>query len=362
MKFAKIIFFICVIGICSALERATTKSEAKSEAEYTASTKSLRVVTGYKEMSSNSNALDSTVYAENFPVDIKIGYAKSFSTILQMTLLKTNSFLSGIPFYAKDGVSLTTPVMKNFLKLPNTNTFYIPYNTITEGCSFHSNMMDTTELYAKIKCPLNNSNGTAMLVMSFTNIGDDYQSQQKVLLIQQVIDSGKSSRKQMINGELMKVNMAVYGVNNAKGNIESINKSDAEVKKAKIASITALKTELTKLQAELNGLKKKKITLSNDLQNIKTKQNDLSIKKKSKITIKISLLANIETMAGKITSKDIIGDLTKKQADNMDLLKYWLQGSVYHRMITGAEKDALIGLVAKDTQFDTKVTELFFPQ
>jgi hypothetical protein len=311
--------------------------------------------------SSKAYKLEDEVYAQNFEVTVHIG-TLSLDTKIQMTLLKTDSFLSGIPFYSTAKIAdFNTPIMKNFLKYSDDHSFYLPYNTITESCDFTCNMMDSKELYSKIKCPLNNTNGTSMMTMIFKKIGNDYNSVQKVLLIKQIIDNGKTSRKNYVSSQFMQINMAVYGVNEADKRMKSISQSDAEIKAAKLASIKSLRLSIETYTTQLLALKAKKITLSNDLQNIKTKNSELDANKKTKIATKISLIVTIATLESKITAKDLIAELEKKNVKNMDLLKYWLDGSVYHRIISESEMTGLVGKASKP-HFDKEVTNFFFPQ
>jgi hypothetical protein len=363
MKFAKIIFFICVIGICSvsALGRAATKSEA----EYTATTKSLRIRTGYKEMNflQGDKSLEASVYQKNWPVKIRIG-TEEFLTELQMPLLKLGSFLAGIPFYEKNGVQMSKSVMvKNFLKL-NANTFYLPFNTISGQCFFMGGMMDgSKDDYSSLKCPMSNANGSnEMMVIYFTEVAGDYMDLQKFMFINQRIGMGQNDRKSFINEVFAKVNSAMYGVMSAQYNIDRINKSDADIKKLKLAGIAEMKVQLEKLLKDLIGLKSRKVVLSAELQTLKTTEANVQKKKTDKSTLKVSLEATIATLKDSMTSAQKIAKMTKEQGENMALLNYWLQGSVYHRMITEVEKGSLIGMVAKNTEFTTKITDLFFPQ
>jgi hypothetical protein len=286
---------------------------------------------------------------------VQIGSDK-IDTSLQMTLLKTNSFLSGIPFYSKTPVNFNTPLMKNFLKL-NENTFYIPYNTISESCAFYSSMIDTKEAFSKIKCSLNNSNGTNMLVIAFKTNNNSSMEQHKMLFCQQYIEKGRNSRKNFITSEFENINNAAYDVSYVQDQITMILKSEAEVKAAKEATIQGLKVKIASLTIELATARAKKVKISNDLQSVKTSASDIRSKIKANIAIKISLLTTIEVLKTKITGTSIIDQMTKKQESDMTFLKYWLNGSVYHRVISESEMTALITMAGEKTSFVGKVND-----
>lgn len=251
--------------------------------------------------------------------------------------------------------------MKNFLGL-NANTFYIPFNTITESCSFRSSVVDSNELASRIKCPLNNLNGTTMLIITFSTLGTGFMDQHKVLYIQQFINKGINSRKEFITTQFSNINNAAYDVSMCQEDIENMIKSDADVKAKKLASINTLTIQISTLEAQLAVLKSKKIALSKDLQNIKTTGSDITINKKANIAIKIALLTTIETLKTKITGGDIITQMTTKQTSDMTFLKYWLQGSIYHRITKESEVATLIGLANDKSQFVTQINDFFFPQ
>jgi hypothetical protein len=306
--------------------------------------------------------LQASVFSRNFPVIIKIG-DKEIKTELQMPLLKLGSFLSGIPFYEKAGVQLTESHMKNnFIKL-NANTFYLPFNTISNQCYFIGGMMNgEPDDYSSLKCTLSNSsNSNLMMIIYFTEVAMDYMDDQRFMFINQKIGQGQNDRRSFIYNEFYKINSAVYGVGKAQYSIARINKSDADIKKLKIDDINEKKAQLEKLTKYLNGLKATKVTLSIALQAIQTKEGDVHKERTTKSTTKASLEAAILTLKSSMTTQQKLDKMTKEQGENMALLNYWLQGSVFYRLITEAEKGSLIGMV-KAPEFTTKVTDLFFPQ
>jgi hypothetical protein len=247
--------------------------------------------------------LQTSVYQKNFPVIINIG-TENFTTELQMPLLKLESFLSGIPFYEKGGVQMIKPIMvKNFLKL-NANTFYLPFNTISNQCFFMGGVTyGSKDEHLSIKCPLSNASGSNdMMVISFTDVGNDFTDESRILFINQRITAGQESRKSFINKQFIEINQAVYRFKMAQRRIEDINKSDAEIKKLKLAGIAEKKAQMEKLLKDLVGLNSKKVVLSNELQSLKTTEAAVVKNRNEKSTLKVSLEATIATLKDSMTS------------------------------------------------------------
>lgn len=350
MKFAKVLFFICVIGII------TSRAVSKAEAEYTAATNALKLEVGYKEMFQNT--LESKMPFGNQQVQVVSGNSKATAT-LDLGLMDNGSFLSGIPFFFK-AASSEAVVTKNMVKL-NDKTWYIPFNTISKSCSFDSNIDSSVPLF--LTCFLANKNGTPVFKINFTGFSaTSRRDAMAVSIIANEFSEKQEARKSFISQKFKEVGYAIWYAMGYQDDIASIKKSDADILAKKKASIEKLKKQIAELTAKLQLLQKQKITLSGELQTVQTTKTETTVTKTKKITYKLSLEATIKTLESTVSSQAQIDALQATITKALKELEYWLQGAVYHRVINATEKTGLVGMKDNNSGFDQKVNDYFFPQ
>jgi hypothetical protein len=344
------LIFISVIAFCNTLER--TEAEAKAESQYTAATKALKLGAGYKEMFQFFNLEKDA--NKNYDVTLKVDGQK-FPCQLQMTLLNTNSFLSGIPFYTKAALPdlNSSPILKNFMKL-NDNSFYLPFNTIQGGLNWDFSFGGFTAY-------LSNNHGSTQLDIDFKTFAN-MDEEQHAFEVYNELDTRRRNRSISNNRHINNLNRALYQVRRAQFKIDNIRKSEAEFRKSKMESIAKLKLEIETSEKRLKELSTQKISVSNLLQTSKNSQGEMTIKLKNMTLKKKNMEQTIQTLKSKISSQQIITDLGRKMTGDMDLLKYWIQGSIYHRIITENEKNQLLSSVLDDKKFDSMLNGYFFPQ
>ena len=354
MKFAKVLFFVCVIGICAAaaIERATSKAAA----EYTAATAALKYETGYKEMFQNTFEIPSP---GNQKVSVQIGTAK-VETVLDNVLLGTGSFLSGIPFFF--ATTPTSPVVTNNMVKFNEKTWYIPFNTISNACNV--SQANDPNIKNFMTCMLSNKNGPQVLKIFFLELKNqnDFMSKMTVNTSANDISSKKQARGSFISKKFGDVGSGLMYTMQFQQSIAQIQKNDADVLAAKKASIEKLKKQIAELTAKLVLLQKQKTTLSSELQTVQTTKSETFNKRQKKVTYRISLEATIKTLESSISTASQITALETTIATALKELEYWLQGSIYHRVINTAEKAGLLAIKNDNTQFDAKINDYFFPQ
>jgi len=275
-----------------------------------------------------------------------------------MTFLKGNSFLSGIPFYSDSAVDFSKSILKNFLKT-NNQSFYLPFNTLSNGCFFQGGY--GADAPTMLKCSLDNKNGSSMISIIFANIEGGSNEEMIIMNIANLLNLGQSTRKSFIITKFQEVNNAVYQAEYKKRLLASVQMKDADVKKAKEARIAEMKLQLAALVIQLSALNAKKITLSKDLQSIQTKASEVGVTKLEKTAKKQALLDNIKTLQKTKITKDVIKEYETKNTKNMELLKYWLDGSVYHRIISETEVAGMVAEASKES-FNDKLKGYFFPQ
>lgn len=356
MKFAKVLFFVCVIGICAAA--AIERASSKAATEYTAATNALRLEagSGYKEMFQNTN--QGRFDIGNRVVSLEVDNVK-VNAVYAADLLKGNSFFSGIPFY------FATPptsevVTKNMVKL-NEKTWYVPFNTISKDCEFTPNA-DTAEKMC-LSCNLQNKSGTPVFKFFFSDMNSDKRKDQMLVSATANVISGKSGeRKTFISNKFGEVADGLWEVTDYQEKIADIKKSDAEIKLRKETSIAKLKKQIAELTAKLALLQKQKTTLSGQLQTVQTTKSETINQRTKKITYRLSIEATIKTLSATISPAEQIKALTAAIEKALKELEYWLQGSIYHRVINATEKASLLAKKSENTVFDTMINDFFFPQ
>lgn len=346
MKFAKVLFFICAIGLCTAAERST----AEIAAEYRAETEALKVEVGYKEMFVRWTppAMPGVVglLDVNYPAKISVSgeQGQVIDATFQAQLLK-NGFASGIPFFSKNWAALNKGAFKHLVK-SNDNVYYLPFNTI--------NSVKTDE--ETIMFVIDNKFGPNTIIMNLPGVGD------KTPLIKGQIDTKQTTRQQHVRDNFQRVQWYAYYAKDAQEKIKKAQDSDAKKKTDMQTEITKLKTQLAQLKAKLVTLKTLQVTQSQSLQTSETKLSETTTKKTKKITEKISIEKTIKTLESKVSPQEVIKKLQADKEEAKKNLEYWLKGAVYHRVINESEKTGLLGMALQNDAFDKKVNDYFFPQ
>jgi len=277
---------------------------------------------------------------------------------LDMKMLET--FASGIPFTI---TGTKNDKVTNSLILKRDNFYYVPFSTIT-NCQYAM----SREKGAKfITCFLSNVNATQVLKITFKNLlGNELKDIQIPSSINQQILKVASQRKTEITNYYQEVlshaNNAIYYLEE----IENKKKEREQVVREKQEALGQLKVELRTLNEELTRLRQEyakksesnattkttittlyetKTTIIERIAYLKVLLNDLSIEK-SKITEKINYEA--------------------QKTEDKKLIKYWLQGAVYHRVVNMKEKEGLVVLIDNATpkfdDFVKSVNDYFHPQ
>lgn len=365
MKFAKVLFFICVIGICSAaaIERATSKAAA----EYTAATKAAKVEVGYKEFMqrfnpnapnpyANQNNIAPVAKPQNTLVNIETTQGTAKAMLDYTLLLNDKQFNSGIPFFFT-AVPTEAVILSNMVKLKE-NSYYIPHNTITQSCAIYKDFSDPNAK-KMLQCMISNKSGNFALKMIFDKqtIGIDV-----INIMATTMGSASGKRKTWISDKFRDVAEALTQTIYFQKQLSWIKSDDATIKAAKQASIDKVKLQIKTLEARLVALQANKVTLSGQLQTTQTTISETLTTKTKKITYKLSLEVTIKQLEQSISTKAQVEVLTKSVADALQKVTYWLDGSIYHRVINASEKTGLLGLINNNAAFDAKVNDYFFPQ
>lgn len=345
MKFAKVLFFICVIGICAALERTVSRAET----EYMASTKAARVKVGYKDLMMANTAQDG-IMDKNYNVRVQDNF-DFVDCELDVVLLKSGGFNSGIPFYFKNpSVTANKKVMANFLKIGDSaNNYYLPFNTISRNCEFNASMDPNVKL--NFSCNLENKNGVNVFKIFFqdldpTNMDHTFNAS----MVQQEIDNRQTDRRRHINTEFQRVTRAVMQASKIVRDIDNIKKSDQEVKAAKERLVADLKRQIAELQTTKTQLESKKQTQSLKVQQVQSEKTNNFNTKEKKISFRISLEKSIQTLEGGMATPALLDALKREIEENKTQLRYWLTGAVYHRVCSEAESSALFDLALDDAK------------
>ena len=130
-----------------------------------ASTKAARVKVGYKDLMMANTAQDG-IMDKNYNVRVQDNF-DFVDCELDVVLLKSGGFNSGIPFYFKNpSVTANKKVMANFLKIGDSaNNYYLPFNTISRNCEFNASMDPNVKL--NFSCNLENKNGVNVFKIFF---------------------------------------------------------------------------------------------------------------------------------------------------------------------------------------------------
>jgi hypothetical protein len=341
----------------ASLERTVSRVET----EYMAATKSANARVGYKDLMVMTNDIDKQLYEKNHPVRVMDNDGDFIDIELDVTGLKTKTVPSGIPFYVKDPNTLAGKrVAGNLLKAGTANNFYLPFSTIT-NCNYEESADPNVKPNAI--CDIENKNGANVITIYFTaysNTNDEHKSLTAMLVNE--FESNKMARRNFIMGEFSRVTRAAMNAKSVVTKINDAKKNDADLLAARKASIEKLIVQIAEMRQQMVTLESQKLALSQQVQLVKTAQAENHANKEKKITLRISIEKTIKTLESKINKQEILDKLTKDIQENKNSLRYWLTGSVYHRICTEQESNQLFDLALNDKDFDDKLNSHFFPQ
>jgi TolA-binding protein len=355
MKFVKLILIIGIFTICAGLHREASKTKSKAKTmtatSYQSQTKALRIETGYKELmrttGSNSNGIEIKLSSGTTSLECEI----------DMLMMCSSSFNSGVPLYFKNGISgVPQNLQQNLLKL-NDKTYYIPYNTIVVP---YSNLDSDT---ASVSFSLNNKFGLSQI-----QIDAKYTGRLQMSLLERFLDfvsklnSCTSKRKEFIIEKFGEVRAGIFKVLNVQEEIELIKESDVERKNKIEANIKVIQKEITDLEAKLVQLNAQRTQISTTLQKSTTEIDILTKQVQTKTTLVISYTNQIETLKKSANVDERIKTLETEKAVNLQTLEYWLNGSIFHRIISESEMKEALNLVLDDKKFADNIDNKFYPQ
>jgi len=353
MKFAKILLIVCVFGIisASAIERATSSAHA----EYLSETKSLRITNGYKSLLANQGEIETINLRNAFPVTLEVGNKKQQAT-LQMQML--DNFRSGIPFI------LTAPLENEVTKhlIQKDTIHYLPFSTISNGsCFFQIDFESETKT---INCNLNTQNNSVFKINLLKIDGDILTKNQVATTINQEFTKRASERKAEITKYYQDVAASGYQAMKWLIEIDNINKTKEKIKAEKTEALNNLKIQLKELQQKLSDLNKLFAAKSESTEKVKTTITT-QIEERRRLTEQVKYYEiSIENLTKQKSKINETINYQNKKDENKKLIKYWLKGAVYHRVINAKEKEGLETLVdtEKFEDFLKSVNDYFNPQ
>jgi len=334
---------------------ARTVSE---EAEYLAETKAVKAEVGYKELMEPLPplpSLDQASLSANLPVTLEVDKKKA-SGESDNTLIKMPHFKSGLPFIFKVA---PTDIAKHLIKL-NDNTYYIPFNTISDISN--GKMPPEENIKPWVDVLINNKNGSYTLKVIFTNKKNDFFGKNEIYSILNQWEKFRLARETMIREEFSRVQSASYYVAKFQAQIDSAKKSDAERKKMMEDAIQDTKNKIKALRADIDKVERELNTASKNLTDTTNSLQVVINKRDKETTVKVSIEKIIASLKASIKTEDAIKKLEADKAEANKNLKYWLKGSVYHRVISVNEMNDLMATALKDKDFDDKINAFFNPQ
>lgn len=359
MKFAKILlitFAFTLLGLSLSLSRSE-----RSEAQYKAMTNSLRVEVGYKEL---LTPIDEDFVEKVLERDYKgiLTYRnkKSDIFVLQASMLKENSFRSGIPFFSKDPMKFSASGFSQLFIEISSNEFvqYVPFVQLTQGCNF-----DIALRPLKMSCAIKTNVGAGIIEFEFRDVSDV-----EALTIVNQINKMKNTRETEINRTVVGVLDAItrlkakqQELRDVAGKISDANKLSEE-KRKNIINLTRLQNDiddkLTQEKQRYNGL-------TANVENILKKIADINQKIANANNEKNALQNYIALENSKITTEAKIKNMENDLANYLKIAKYWIQGAVYHRIIDDNEVKELETLITGQPTadaFNAKLDDKFYPQ
>lgn len=354
MKFAQVLLFACVISMTLSLERTVSKAET----EYLAATKAAKVEVGYKELGMDQSPIQAALVT-NHEVDITLdGKGQALSLQMNMGFTKNmNQFPMGLSFYTKG--ALAGPAAANFVVHDNKMA-YIPYVIFTEIINT-SNRGDRKAV-PTLSIMVQGKSGASRMVIAFKNIPRDSATNYVMTAIMRQIQSNYRKRKQDISDSMANINEYLWEASEKQAKIKEVTQQDAEVKKTREAAIAKTQAEIATLEKQKAALEAQSKTLSGELQSVRSNYEKANSAKTKKNIEKAAIEKTIATLKSLIKKEETINALKKEVAQSKIDLKYWLQGSVYHRVCNEKESNELFNLALNDAKFDSDLNGFFFPQ
>ena len=359
MKFSKILFIVGAFALIG-LTLSTQRSE-RSEAQYQSMTQSLRVEVGYKELlTPPSGEFSQKVLERDYKGIVTYRNKKTSNFVLQATMLKEGAFRSGIPFFTSNPENFSTPGFSQiFIAIPGQDKVqYIPFVQLTQSCMF-----DIAVLPLKMTCPVKTNVGAGILGFEFD---EDVMDTEALTIINQ-LNKLKNFRETEINRTIVAVLDAIIRLKGKQKELKdaSAKVSDAYKKQSeKQKIITLLIRRQGDIDDQIGAEADKYKQLTSNVEKITKKISYLQQKIRIDQIQRIALRTSITSLNNDMTVPDRI---KKGEADMqiyIELMNYWIQGAVFHRIIDDDEAVPLGKMVTSGQidGFNTKIDDYFFPQ
>ncbi len=359
MKFSKILLIVTAFALIG-LTLSNERSE-RSEAQYQATTQSLRVEVGYKEMLTPPNGdFSAKVLERAYKGVVTYRNKKTKDFVLQASMLKEGAFRSGIPFFTQDPEKFSTPGFSQiFIPVPGQDKVqFVPFVQFTQACSF-----DIAAVPLKMTCPVRTNVGAGMLGFEFA---DDVMDTEALTIVNQ-FNKIKTSRESEINRTIVGVLDAISRLKAKQKELQDASSSIADAyrkqtQKQKI--IIALIRKQGDIDDQITNESEKYIGLTKKVEKAQKKIHDIRHKIRDTITTTTSIEYTIRTMTGSLTGPAVIAKLESDLQRYLQLSKYWIQGAVFHRIIDGTEAEPLERMVTSGNTnaFNGKIDDYFYPQ
>jgi len=359
MKFAKILFITLAFTLLG-LSLSLSRSE-RSEAKYKEMTQSLRVEVGYKELLTPvDDEFVEKVLERDYKGVLTYRNKRTENLVLQATMLKENSFRSGIPMFSSNSMLFSSPGLSQiFIEIPsNESVQYIPFVQLTQGCNF-----DIAIKPLKMNCAIKTNVGAGIVGFEFKDVSDV-----EALTVVNQINKLKNTRETEINRTVVGVLDAItrlkakqQELRDVAGKISDANKLQEE-KRKNIINLTRQQGDIDdKLSQELNRYN----GLTANVETINKRIAEINQKIANAINEVNALKAYSTIESSKITTQDKIAKMEADLANFLRVAKYWIQGAVYHRIIDDKEVIELEKLLTDQQTvdpFNAKLDDKFFPQ
>lgn len=359
MKFSKILLIVgafAFIGLTLSIQRSE-----RTEAQYQATTQTLRVEVGYKELLTPPDGeFSEKVLERDYKGIVTYKDKQTEDFVLQASMLKEGAFRSGIPFFTSNPVKFSTPGFSQiFLPITGQNKVqFVPFVQLTQACQF-----DIANLPLKMTCPVRTSVGAGILGFEFADVMDT-----EALTIVNQINKLKIYRE-------TEINRTIVGVLDAISRLKAKQQELADVAARAVADAFKKQSEkqnliiqLIRKQGEIDdqitseGNKYRGLTAN--VEKINKKISEINLKISALQSSKVTLISQTITLRKNIAPEARIAKMESDLQRYVQLINYWVQGAVFHRIIDDKEANPLIEMAknAQSDAFNAKVDDYFFPQ
>merc|ERR1712146_5931 len=290
----------------------------------------------------------------NWRVQVQIGKAKAEGEI-NNRFFNQDIFNSGVPLRFK--AAPAEGVAKHMVKLAE-GSYYFPFNTIT---SFGSNQDDYKNMNLH-DFTLMNKFGANSVTFTFLDVAQNWRYEDALSSLTSRWSLARNNRNSHITLAFEKVRKYAKKARIAIEDIDAANKSNAEKKAMHEKRISEQKKVVQTLTNEVTVANEKLIKASQELVTVENTLKTERQKRKKLVIEKENLKLNIKLLKEKISTEELLKKLEKEMNDAKAKAEYWLKGSVYHRVVSEAEKADLMKVILDDATFDKRVAGYFSPQ